>query len=214
MAETILVLLLVLYIKKINIKPVLKHWSAYPFLLGNLIWIYLTYMIFSGDYSLIYLTNIKIGNSHYNVIKTVYLATLLPLVFKYDLYLSLFKSIKRHTASIADMVKNLFTSPVMASNILLILGGKLNDIAISSNDGKMPVFFTVSKITGYYKSGIFEKMESQGDYHVLAGPATNFFWLTDILDTGYSCLSMGDVLIRAAVFVLLYYSVKSASNTT
>ncbi|MHC1747898.1 MAG: DUF5317 family protein [Cellulosilyticaceae bacterium] len=114
--------------------------------------------------------------------KTVYLCAYLGLVFRCELY-----------------------SQAIIGSGCILLGGICNDIAIAANHGKMPVFPTLSYITGYIKP---DSMARAQDIHILGSAGTQMKGLTDIFDLGYSILSIGDVLIRAFVFLILYGAIK------
>lgn len=93
----------------------------------------------------------------------------------------------------------------------VILGGWCNDLAIFANDGKMPVFPTLSYWTGYVTPEMFGVADQ---LHILGSRATKFKLLTDFFDTGYSILSLGDILIRVFPFIVIYQGLKSASSLT
>lgn len=120
------------------------------------------------------------------VFKNIYLISYLFLVFKYDIYIK----------------------SIIASGFL-ILGGVLNDIAIAANHGYMPVFASLSYITGYINENSFK---IAGDIHILGNAESNLKILTDFIDIGYSVLSIGDIFIRLYAFIILYGAVKKASS--
>lgn len=114
--------------------------------------------------------------------KTIYLSIYLLLVFKYEI----------------------FTSAIIGAGFIF-LGGILNDIAIKANDGFMPVYPTLSYLTGYIKPGTFDLVN---DIHILGNSQTKLKILTDFIDLGYAILSIGDVFIRVFVFLIIYNSIK------
>lgn len=120
-------------------------------------------------------------------LKTFYLCTYLLLVFKYELYIS---------------------SIIGAA--FVFLGGVLNDIAIKANEGFMPVYPTLSYLTGYIKPESFDLVK---DIHILGNSQTKLKILTDFIDLGYSILSIGDVFIRVFVFIIIYNSIRKISNS-
>lgn len=121
------------------------------------------------------------------VLKTLYLCSYLPLIFVYKQYIS-----------------------AIIGSGFVILGGFLNDIAIAANNGYMPVFPSLSYITGYAKIDAFDKVN---DIHILGDASTKLKFLTDIFDIGYSVLSLGDIFIRGFVFIIIYNVVKSLNST-
>jgi hypothetical protein len=89
----------------------------------------------------------------------------------------------------------------------LIAGGTLlNKTAIWANDGKMPVFASFSKITGYYSDSAIETVDN---FHIAGSTATKLKFLTDWIDVGYSILSVGDVLIHSFTLLIVYYVIKA-----
>lgn len=101
-----------------------------------------------------------------------------------------------------------YASAIIGS-AFVVLGTFLNKVAISANGGKMPVFPTLSYLTGYVKPGAFAKAN---DIHILGSPAVKLKILTDIIDVGYSIMSIGDVCIRLFVFIVVFNAVRHASK--
>lgn len=146
-------------------------------------------------FELVYITGqVLIFSGNYEIIqfmhrlKPFYLCTYLFLIFKYDLYIN-----------------------SIIGTIFIVLGGILNDIAIKANGGYMPVYPTLSYLTGYVKPEAFLLVN---DIHVLGNSQTQLKLLTDYIDLGYSILSVGDVLIRVFVFIVIYNSIKKISSLT
>lgn len=102
----------------------------------------------------------------------------------------------------------LYKSAILGSAFALI-GGALNNIAISANGGKMLVYPNLSYITGYISPDTFSKVN---DIHALGGSVVKYKFLTDIIDVGYSILSIGDIFIRLFAFILIYSAIKHCSN--
>lgn len=115
------------------------------------------------------------------LLETLYVLTFLPLIFKFELYKS-----------------------ALIGSICIFIGTALNKLAMEGNGGKMPVFPTLSYITGYVKQDSFSKVR---DIHILGNSETKFKFLTDYLDLGYSILSIGDVFIRLFTFIIIYHSI-------
>lgn len=118
--------------------------------------------------------------------ETLYILTFLPLIIKYSLYKSAF-----------------------IGSISIFIGTALNKLAIWANQGKMPVFPTLSYITGYAKPESFLEIN---DIHVLGNKFTNLKFLTDYIDLGYSILSIGDIFIRLFTFIIIFNSIKYINN--
>ena len=120
------------------------------------------------------------------ILKIIYLCSYLPLIFKYKEYIS-----------------------AIIGSVSIVFGGLLNDIAIKANNGFMPVFPSLSYLTGYSNTESFSKVK---DIHILGGANTNLKFLTDIFDLGYSILSIGDIFIRLYVFIIIYNAVKNINK--
>lgn len=116
------------------------------------------------------------------IFKSVYLCTTLLIVFRYDLYKYAFIGVG-----------------------FVIVGGWCNDLAIAANNGYMPVYPTLSYLTGYVRPEAFGVADQ---LHILGNEMTKMKYLTDLFDTGYSILSIGDVLIRILPGSILYQGIK------
>ncbi|AOR22798.1 DUF5317 family protein [Clostridium taeniosporum] len=115
----------------------------------------------------------------------IYLITYLLIVLKYELYIS-----------------------SIIGSFFLILGGVLNDIAIKVNGGFMPVYQSLSYLTGR----TLENVHILNDIHILGNSQTKLKILTDFIDLGYTILSIGDIFIRGFVFIILYNAIKKINN--
>ncbi|MBE6054451.1 MAG: hypothetical protein E7212_11250 [Clostridium sartagoforme] len=173
MLETVIISLIFCKIKKLKIKPLFKSWALYPVILMELICLVVQANIFVENYNVI---------NYVGILKTLYICSYLPLIFKYKQYIS-----------------------AILGSIFVIIGGILNDIAISANNGYMPVFPSLSYLTGYMKFDAFDKIN---DIHILGDASTKLKFLTDIFDVGYSIFSLGDIFIRGFVFIIIFNSVK------
>lgn len=116
-------------------------------------------------------------------------------------YAAYFKSVYLFSLIIPFLVYKLH-KPGLAGAALIVAGTLLNKLVIVQNGGKMPVYATLSKLTGYYNESIFQTADS---LHIAGGPTTKLKFLTDYIDVGYSILSIGDVLIHTFVFIIIYY---------
>ena len=121
-----------------------------------------------------------------NIYKILYLSAFLAMIIKYNLYRS-----------------------AIVGSAFVFIGGALNNIAMAANNGKMPVFPTLSYLTGYARPDAFSKVN---DIHVLGNSMVAYKFLTDVIDLGYSVLSVGDVFIRLFVLIIIYYAAKSCSD--
>ncbi|OOO69623.1 hypothetical protein BS638_02170 [Clostridium tepidum] len=130
--------------------------------------------------------HIFLGNysivEHIKILETIYICSYLFIIIKYDQYIS-----------------------AVIGSIFIYLGSMLNKFVIRANNGKMPVFPTLSYFTGYAKPDSFIKVN---DIHVLGDSSTKFKFLTDIIDVGYSIMSIGDIFIRFFVFIIIFNTIK------
>lgn len=138
---------------------------------------------------LIYLIGkVMIINSNYevmeymNILKSIYLCSYIFLIYKYELYIH----------SIIGV-------------IFMFLGGTFNDLAIKANNGYMPVFPSLSYLTGHTNPETFNLISK---VHILGNSETKLKILTDFIDVGYCVLSIGDLFIRVFVFLIIYNSIK------
>jgi hypothetical protein len=134
--------------------------------------------------------NILIGNYNYvqfsSIINMVYLYTLLIPIVVYKLY-----------------------KPGIYGSIFIIIGTILNKFVIRQNGGKMPVFASLSKITGYYDETAILTVDN---IHIIGNEMTKFKFLSDFIDIGFSILSIGDVLIHSFVFIVIYNVIKEVNQ--
>ncbi|MDF2543029.1 MAG: hypothetical protein K0S47_2747 [Herbinix sp.] len=120
------------------------------------------------------------------VINMIYLYTLIIPIIVYKLY-----------------------KPGIYGSILIVVGTLLNKFVISQNDGKMPVFASLSKLTGYYDETAILTVDK---IHSIGNEATRFKFLTDFIDIGCSILSIGDLLIHSFVFIVIYNVIKEINK--
>ena len=86
--------------------------------------------------------------------------------------------------------------------IMVAIGSFMNKAVMNANGGKMPVYPTLSKLTGYYTGGA---LEASGDArHMLMTGATQLGFLGDYIDVGFSIMSPGDVLMHGFVTLVVY----------
>lgn len=101
-------------------------------------------------------------------------------------------------------------TPTLIGTCSMAAGMILNQIAIAYNNGKMPIFPSLSYITGYVNPQMVSQISK---LHVLGNENTRLFFLTDILDLGYTILSVGDVLIQVFPFLVVFYSIKKLAGS-
>lgn len=101
----------------------------------------------------------------------------------------------------------LYSSTLIGTGSILV-GTLLNKLVISQNGGKMPVFPSLSYLTGYVKNNTFSSIS---DIHMLGNASSHLIFLSDYIDFGYSILSPGDLLIHFFSFLLLYATIKAVN---
>lgn len=99
--------------------------------------------------------------------------------------------------------------PAVLGSLCVLVGTLLNKFVMAQNGGRMPVFPTLSYLTGYATPTSFAYDDG---IHVLGSATTQWKWLTDYIDVGYSVLSPGDLFIHAFSVILLYATIKAANQ--
>ncbi len=99
--------------------------------------------------------------------------------------------------------------PAIFGSVFIVAGTALNKFVIAQNGGKMPVFPSLSYITGYISPESFGSMDS---IHILGGADTKFKFLSDYIDYGYSILSIGDIFIHLFTCIMLYFMIVSVNR--
>lgn len=115
-------------------------------------------------------------------IKTAYLMSLIIPIIVYKLY-----------------------KPGLIGAGLILAGTLFNKFVMWQNGGKMPVYATFSKLTGYYSESAIATADG---IHVIGSDTTRFKVLSDWIDIGYSILSIGDVLIHLFTVIIVYYAIR------
>ncbi len=77
----------------------------------------------------------------------------------------------------------------------LLTGFGLNYIVMYFNQGKMPIYPSVSYSTGYTQYDMTMNASRFSDFHILGDHTTNLIFLSDFIDVGASIWSPGDILI-------------------
>lgn len=94
----------------------------------------------------------------------------------------------------------------------MVAGGTaLNRLVISANAGRMPVWPTLSRLTGYFNpQALTLGFDST---HILMGKDTALNFLGDFIDVGYSIMSPGDLLIHGFTAVIVYSAIRSLNKS-
>lgn len=128
--------------------------------------------------------------------------------YRYVQYTPIIKNIYFYTLIIPIFVYKQYM-PGIYGSILIVIGTILNKFVISQNGGKMPVYASLSKITGYYDESAILTVDN---LHVIGSETTRYKFLTDFIDIGSSILSIGDVLIHSFVFIVIYNVIKEVNK--
>ncbi|MDF2588688.1 MAG: hypothetical protein K0S41_2529 [Anaerocolumna sp.] len=174
----ILFALLCAKLKGYRIKPILKAYSLYPFVVIQVLYLFLQVNVFLGNYNYI---------KYASIFKSVYLYTLILPLFVYKLYKS-----------------------SLYGSAFIIIGTILNRFVMHQNGGKMPVFASLSKFTGYYNESAILTLDN---IHIIGDDTTKYKFLTDFIDVGYSVLSIGDLFIHSFAFIVIYNVIKAINNS-
>jgi hypothetical protein len=203
MIETVLFSFMFARIKGYKWKEIFKlfkHWSIYPILFTSLIHIYFIYSIIHSEYWFL---------EYSKYIKTMSILFYLSLIWKYKLIdISIFPKIKLEDKPILTTI----TSPVSLGILFMGFGSVLNYTVMKLNNLKMPVFPSVSISIGYTKLNMFDKIVQYKDFHILGGFTTHMIFLSDIFDGFFTIMSIGDILTRMFVVLVIYYSVKTCNQ--
>jgi len=119
-------------------------------------------------------------------------------------YASLIKSVYLYSLLIPILYYKLY-KPALCGSGLILVGTALNRFVMSQNGGKMPVYASLSKLTGYYNESAISSVDN---IHIIGNEATKFKFLTDYIDIGYSILSVGDLFINFFIFIVIFYTIK------
>jgi len=122
-------------------------------------------------------------------------------------YAPILKSASLYSLLIPVLVYKLYI-PALAGSGFIVLGSILNELVKHANGGKMPVFPTLSRLTGYFN----EEAIASSSLHVLGNSETKLKFLCDYIDIGYSVLSIGDLLIHFFTFIIFFFVMKTVTK--
>lgn len=117
-----------------------------------------------------------------SILKLCYFACLLIPVLKFKLY-----------------------EKALLGSGLVIIGSLMNRVVMNANGGKMPVYFTISKFTGFANEDLFN---ATGSIHIKMMDSTKLKFLADYLDFGYCVMSLGDIVMKAYFIIIFYQMIK------
>jgi len=180
------------YKKKYLLIPFLKSWVAWPPLLFMLSYIFFEISIWNGHYWIL---------QYQQIYKPITLMSYIPLCVYFKLYENDNPKYQNN-----ELLKTL-TSPMIIATLFLTLGSELNRIVMYFNSGYMMTFASNSYWTGY----IQPQFITDG-LHKIGNPYTHLIPLCNQFDLGYSVLSLGDIMVRLFVFIILINSIKYSNK--
>jgi len=209
MIETWLILFLIIFIRNKFIQKLEKEnvylWKQYNMkLVFKEIYIYLPllFLILYLILEVLIFNNITWFLPYGAIIKQVTLLSYLGLIVRYELYNSMYEKY-RDKGFIAFI-----TSPFSLAIFCLCVGYFFNYIAIVSNNYHMPLFNDLSYWSGYTDIHSF----TVDSFYILGDYKSKYIIFCDIIDLGYTTLSIGDVFIRFYPFVILFFSIKKSNE--
>lgn len=167
--------LLAAKIKGYAIKPAFTTRGLYPIYLVELLYWFFQINAFLGNYTFV-------KDPYPSLLQKLALVVLLVPILQFKLY-----------------------KPAILGAFLTILGTLLNNLVISANNGFMPVYPSLSRLTGYYKEGMLE--QGLDNLHILLTSETKLNILADYIDVGWSIMSIGDLLIHSFTSIILYSTI-------
>jgi hypothetical protein len=101
----------------------------------------------------------------------------------------------------------------LIGSAFIIIGTLLNKFVMYQNNGKMPVYPSLSYITGYFKPNARNSIDN---IHIMGNASTPWKILTDYIDVGFSILSIGDLFIHFFPLLVIYQTIKvlNKNNTS
>lgn len=143
---------------------------------------------------------------------TIVLVYLQVCIFFHDYtwikYAQYIKSVYLFSLVIPFLFYKLY-KPGLIGAVFIIFGTFLNKFVMFHNGGRMPVYATLSKLTGYYSE---TAINASSAIHVTGDASTKYKFLADYIDIGYSVLSIGDLFIHSFVLIIIFYVAKELNN--
>lgn len=145
-----------------------------------------------------------------------YAVELIYLIFQIALFLgnytflsyaSVLKTASLYALLIPILLYKLYV-PALAGSGFIITGTVLNELVKHFNGGKMPVYPTLSRVTGYFSDAALQ----HSPLHMLGDSHTKLKILSDYIDVGYSVLSIGDLFVHMFTLIIFYYGIKTLSQ--
>lgn len=119
-------------------------------------------------------------------------------------YASILKRVYLFMFLIPIIVYREYLSGLIGS-ALIFIGSIMNNFVMAQNGGKMPVFPNFSYITGYVSDDALAKIKG---IHILGTTQSKWWILSDIIDVGWSVLSIGDLFIHTFALLIIYQTIK------
>ncbi|OJU12588.1 MAG: hypothetical protein BGN88_10580 [Clostridiales bacterium 43-6] len=112
----------------------------------------------------------------------------------------------------------------LIGSISILIGTSMNKFVMFQNDGKMPVFPSLSFLTGNAKHNAIEIADNVNkdwgifnfllnlfpskNIHTLGNINTKWKFFSDYIDFGYTILSIGDLFVHFFGFLIIYGSIR------
>jgi len=209
MIETWMIIFLIVYIrnkhiqnlernncfiyKQYDMRLIFKNWSIVMPLLMLLFYIVFEILVLNQCYILL---------PYCKLIKSITLFSYFGLVYEYDLCNSIYQ--KYRDKGLISFI----TSPFILSILCLYIGYLTNYIAIQANFGHMPLFNDLSFWSDYTDIHNF----TEDSFYILGDHNSKYIPFCDIIDLGYTTLSIGDVCVRLFPFIILLFSIKKSNE--
>lgn len=123
-------------------------------------------------------------------------------------YVSAFKVIHLMLFLIPFLVFKLYKAGLIGS-VSIVIGSLMNKFVIYQNGGKMPVYPTLSLLTGNVRPDSFERIES---IYILGTESSRWKIFSDFIDLGYAILSIGDLFVHFFAFIIIFYTIKALNE--
>lgn len=147
----------------------------------------------------------------------LYAVELIHIFFQINAYLGNFEFVRfsgviqlamNVTLLLPIITKKLYRTALIGSGCVFV-GSLLNRTVISANGGHMPVYATLSRLTGFFREAA---LESADELHIMMSGATKLNFLADYIDLGFCIMSPGDIFIHVFVSAVIYNTIKSAAS--
>ncbi len=147
----------------------------------------------------------------------LYVVELIHIFFQVNAYFGNYQFVQ-YSSYIQTAMNLLLLLPIISKKLYLtalvgsgsvLAGSALNAIAINANDGHMPVYATLSRLTGFFNEAALDSTVDK--FHIMMSDATRLNFLGDYIDLGFCIMSPGDIFIHFFVAAVIFCTIKSAA---